>query len=84
LTTFHTRLRGPRSRYKSRASVEEAATQILSEIGAQRWVRFALSEHLEPIYRQEKRGRPGSITRYVRRYRTRFDITWETDLCNIQ
>jgi transposase len=41
LTTFHTRLRGPRSRYKSRASVEEAATLRADlQAGKTRTARF--------------------------------------------
>jgi transposase len=84
LEEFRTHLRSPRSRHTSRAKVEAAASQILSEIGAQRWVRLTLSEHSEPVYRQDKRGHPGPTTRYVRRHRVRFDIAWQADLGNIQ
>jgi transposase len=84
LEELRTRLRGPRSRHKSRATVEASVTQILTEMDAQRWVRFTLSEHAEPVFRQEKRGRPGSTTRYVRRHRTLIDIAWEANLPNIQ
>jgi len=49
-----------------------------------RWVRLTLSEHSEPVYRQDKRGRPSPTTRYVRRHRVRFDISWQANLANIQ
>jgi transposase len=84
LEAFRDRLRGPRCRYKSRANVEQYVTHILNTMEAKRWVSFSLTERSEPIYRQEKRGRPVSSTRYVRGHRTRFDLAWEANLPNIQ
>lgn len=84
LEEFRTHLRSPRSRYNKRSNVDAAASQILGDTGAQRWIRLTISEHAEPVYRQDKRGHPGPTTRYVRRHRVRFDIAWQPNLDNIQ
>lgn len=69
------KLQGKRCRLRLRERVEEAAEKILREAGVQRWVRVELSEWKEPVFRQERRGRPGMGTRYLRRVRTRFSVT---------
>lgn len=71
---LETKLRGKRCRFKLREKVEEAATRILKESGAERWVRVEITERDEPVYRQEKRGHPGPNTKYVRKYRKRFSV----------
>jgi transposase len=72
---LQTKLQGKRCRLRLRERVEEAVEKIVQEAGAQRWVRVELSERKEPVFRQERRGRPGSRTRYLRQVRTRFSIT---------
>jgi len=72
---LQTTLRGKRCRLRLRERVEEAATRILKEAGADRWVRVEIEERKEPVYRQEKRGRPGAQTRYLRKERLRFSVT---------
>jgi transposase len=84
LEEFRTHLGSPRSRYTKRSNVEAATSQILGDTGAQRWIRLTVTEHAEPVYRQDKRGHPGPTTRYVRRHRVRFDIAWQPNLDNIQ
>jgi transposase len=71
---LETKLRGKRCRFKLREKVEEAATKILKEAGAERWVRVEIAEHDEPVYRQEKRGHPGPNTKYIRKHRKRFSV----------
>jgi transposase len=72
---LHTKLQGKRCRIQLREGVEEAAEKILKESGAQRWVGVQLQERKEAVYRQEKRGRPGDNTRYLRKQRMRFSVT---------
>ena len=84
LEDFRTRLGGPRSRFKTHRAVLEAVTQIVDKCGAQRWVGCAVHEHAQPIFRQEKRGRPGPATRYVRGQRLRFAIEWKPTLSTIE
>ena len=71
---LQTKLQGKRCRLRVRRRVEDAVQKILKGAGAQRWVRVEITEHKEPVYRQEKRGRPGVKTRYSRRERIRFSV----------
>lgn len=71
---LQTKLQGKRCRLKLRQRVDEAAENILKEARAERWVRVEVTEHKEPIFRQENRGRPGTGTRYIRRWRQRFSV----------
>ena len=72
---LQTKLQGKRCRLRLRERVEEAARKILQESGAQRWVGVQIQERKEPVFRQEKRGRPGHGTRYLRKERVRFSVT---------
>ncbi|MHB8431812.1 MAG: IS1634 family transposase [Acidimicrobiales bacterium] len=69
------RLASPKSRLRTRVAAEEAATAAVKSAGAERWVGFEVAETTEPTFRQERRGRPGSSTRYVRKDRTTFTLT---------
>ncbi len=81
LTELGERLSGPRARISSRVAAEEAAAAILAASGAQRWITVTVTEHAEDSFRQEKRGRPGSDTRYRKTTKTRYalDISVEPD-----
>lgn len=72
---LQTKLQGKRCRLHLREKVEAAATKVLKESGAERWVRFEVTERQEPVYRQEHRGRPGPESRYLRRVKSRFEVT---------
>jgi len=71
------RLAGPKCRLKTRVAVTEAAAAALDAAGASRWVTATVAETIEESFRQERRGRPGTNTRYRRHTRIRFTITWE-------
>jgi hypothetical protein len=77
------RLAGPKCRLKTRVAVTEAATAALDHTGASRWISATVGETIEESFSQEHRGRPGANTRYRRRARTRFTISWELDLARI-
>jgi transposase len=68
------RLAGPRARVTTRVAAEEAAAALLTSTGAERWVKFTVTETVEERYRQEKRGRPGKDTRYRKLEKTRFSL----------
>jgi transposase len=72
---LQTKLQGKRCRIRLREGVEEAAAKILRESGAKRWVSVQIQERKEAVFRQEKRGRPGDNTRYLRKERLRFSVT---------
>ena len=69
------KLQGKRCRLKTRERVQEIAEKLLRDSGGERWVRAEVQERSEPVYRQEKRGRPGPKTHYLRRQRSRFSVT---------
>jgi transposase len=72
------RLAGPKTRIKTRAAVEQAATTALAEAAATRWIEVSIDETVEDNFRQEKRGRPGAQTRYRRITRTHHTVNWRT------
>lgn len=76
LERFGGQLQGPRCRYHSRGVVVDAAEKLVRACGAERWTRVEVKEERVPIFRQEKRGRPGETTRYRRKDRLRFGVTW--------
>jgi hypothetical protein len=76
LETLATRLRGPRSRLRRHAAVDQAVQGAVDEAGAARWLECTIEEIVETHFRQETRGRPGHHTRYLRRQRPRFQLTW--------
>ena len=71
---LQTKLQGKRCRLKLREKVEEAAAKALKDAGAEPWVRTEVSERVEPVFRQEKRGHPGPKTRYLRKSKTLFSV----------
>lgn len=76
LTEIRARLDGSRPRWRSRASVAQAVDKILAKTGTDRWMDYQVVAIEKPTYHQEKRGRPGAKTRWRRRLRTRFQLTW--------
>jgi transposase len=73
------RLAGPRARVTTRVAAEEAAAALLATSGGERWVSVTVTETVEERYRQEKRGRPGSDTRYRKIAKTRFALEVSVD-----
>lgn len=71
---LQTKLQGKRCRLRLRERVEAEAEKILQGANAGRWVRVEVTERKEPIFRQERQGRPGTNTRYIRRWRLRFSV----------
>lgn len=76
LEALPARVEGPRSRFRTRASVAAAMERIVADAGAERWVACEFDSVQEPSFQQEKRGRPGTETRWRRRLKTRFRVRW--------
>ena len=64
LEALDTKLTGPRSRFKTRVAVEQAATAALADTHAERWVTFTVTETVTKKYKQARAGRPGPATDY--------------------
>jgi len=84
LKDLDARLAGPRARISSRVAAEEAAAATLTATGAQRWVAVTVTERTEEAMRQEKRGRPGKDTRYVKTTKTRYGLDIQIDADKIR
>jgi transposase len=74
------KLRSPRTRYRVRAKVVEAVDAILAEHKVTDWIKVEVTEQTRETYHQEKRGRPGKETRYVKEEDTRFALTHQVDM----
>ncbi len=79
LKDLDARLAGPRARISSRVAAQEAAAATLTATGAQRWVAVTVTESTEEAVRQEKRGRPGKDTRYIKTTKTRYALDIQID-----
>lgn len=77
------KLTGPRSRYKTRDKVQQAATAALTGTHAGRWVTFTVGETVTKTYKQQHRGRPGPNTKYREIATTRFSVEADIDLAAI-
>jgi transposase len=81
LNALRQKLGSPRTRYRLKAKVIEAAEAILQEFTVGAWVTIEVTEQSTPKYRQEKRGRPGKGAKYVKSEEdVRFDLKHQVDL----
>ena len=71
------RLEGARCRFQTRAAVARAIDDILESHQAARWIRYKVGTVKQATFRQERRGRPGNNTRWRRKLKVRFQISWE-------
>jgi transposase len=79
LAELQGKLASPRTRYRERAKVAQAVDTILRDGEVEGLIEVTVGEQTTEAFRQERRGRPGPETRYVRRQRTRFDLTCRVD-----
>ena len=75
LLELRERLASPRTRYRERAKVAQAVEAILEETGTAAWITVTIEERTEEKFRQQRRGRPGADTRYVKQERKRFELS---------
>ncbi|MGH9113835.1 MAG: IS1634 family transposase [Acidimicrobiales bacterium] len=73
------RLASPKTRIRTVVAVEAAAIDALNSAGAARWISFTVTQTAEESFRQEKRGRPGTNTRYRRQTRTHHRVSWQVN-----
>ena len=84
LERLKAKLEGPRPRRRSERQIEEQIARIVSRLHVRDYVRAWVFEKQVERFRQEKPGRPGAQTRYLRTVRTRPSIAWEIDLRTIE
>ena len=81
LDALRQKLGSPRTRYRLKAKVVEAVEAILQEFNVGAWITVEVMEQRTPKFRQEKRGRPGKATKYVKGEEdVRFDLKHRVDL----
>lgn len=76
IDALNERLKGKRSRLRTREALDDAIAKILPNPGVGRWAEVDVIEHIEDRFRQERPGRPSASTRYVRSERVRFELVW--------
>jgi len=79
LAELRQKLSSPRTRYRTAAKVAEAVQGILQARGVEGWIVTEIKERTEEKYRQDRRGRPGAETRYVKQTSTRFELEYHID-----
>ena len=81
LKALRQKLGSPRTRYRTTAKGVEAAEAIVHEFKVAAWITIEVTQRSTPKYRQEKRGRPGKGTKYVKSAEdVRFDLKHEVHL----
>ena len=76
LQELNARLLGPRPRRRSRRQVRKRVEEILTERHVRRYLKVEIVPDQQDYFKQEKAGRPGPHTRYVRKTRKRFRLEW--------
>ena len=79
LSELQAKLTSTRTRYRDRAKVDQAVDTILRDGEVEGLIVVEIKPRTTETYRQERRGRPGPQTRYVRSEATRFDLSWRID-----
>jgi transposase len=80
LDELRAKLTSPRTRYRSRAKVAEAVETLLRDCEVTEWISVQIEEQVTEKYRQERRGRPGEKTRYIREEKLRFTLRHRIEL----
>jgi transposase len=80
LDELRAKMASPRTRYRSKAKVTEAVEALLRECEVTEWISVEIDEQVSEKFRQERRGRPGEGTRYVREERLRFVLRHRIEL----
>lgn len=77
LDKLKVKLERPRSRYRTLEGVEQAVQKILTGTGAKPWISYRIDPWQKETYRQERRGRPSKNTRWRRKLKLMFRLSFE-------
>jgi transposase len=67
---------GPRPRKKDLHEIRTEVDKILEHQAVKEYIRVCVDRDFEHKYRQERPGRPGPDTKFVRKTKARWRITW--------
>jgi transposase len=79
LATLREKLRSPRTRYRQEAKVAAAVAAVLESCSAAEWIVAEVQPQVEETFHQDRCGRPGKDTHYVKKVSTRFDLSYRID-----
>jgi len=79
LSELQAKLTSTRTRYRDQTKVAQAVDTILRDGDVEGWIVVEIKPRTTETFRQDRRGRPGPQTRYVRSEATRFDLSWRID-----
>lgn len=79
LAALKDKLRSPRTRYRQEPKVAAAVAEILQDCGATEWIVAEVVPQPQETFHQDRRGRPGKDTRYLKRVALRFDLRCRID-----
>jgi len=80
LDELRKKLVSPRTRYRQRAKVAEAVETLVRDCNVVGWITIEIEEQVTERFRQERRGRPGEKTRYVKEEKLRFTLRHRIEL----
>ena len=84
LRQLQEQLRSPRSRQRDPGKVQDLVAKILRDAEVDEWIRVEVHPRPQETYRQQKRGRPGKDTVYVKEVSMRLDLTYTIDAAQVQ
>lgn len=73
------RVAGPRPRLRARKEIHERVGELLRELKVERYLTIQIAPADEHRFRQAAPGRPGPKTRYVRKTRRFWRLTWQVN-----
>jgi transposase len=79
LDALQRRLQSPRSRIRKKREIHERLAHILVGLRVTRYLRVQVAREDVHEFKQAGPGRPGSDTKYVRKTKHRFQLTWHVD-----
>ena len=77
LAELRDRLHGPRTRLRELAKVQAAVDKILEQFEVESWVTVKVEPREEAQYQQAEPGRPTKKTRYIKKVKTRYTLSWQ-------
>jgi transposase len=79
LMELRDRLQGPKTRFRERSKVDAAVQEILEKYDVELLLPVDVLEQDKPTFRQASKGRPGKDTKYVKKVKKQFDLSWSVD-----
>lgn len=83
LARLRSKIQSPRTRWRDATRIRQAVERIFARRNSARWILTRVDSIEQPNFHQEKRGRPGKNTRYVRSTSTRFELVYELEAIHI-